>query len=544
MNLSNLSEVHSDRSSVNPNSKPQTCLSRTIQSTGVNLPEKQQKAVSGKPADNNSRENGQARPLLEYIAQQKLEARMNNILTSCVEAFLLQFENLWVEIKSSIRSDFQSLEETMQNGQESGSSNPQIAEIELQYTRVAEKISELTTAFSGSLANEVKQGMSLKGAKKQAATEIEVKVNESNLARSLVSAESQKNNKSLSKQEEEAEDHSCKKNITGLFDAVANEPTGAHDESSLSKSGEPTAPASNRSSALKDSTSTLPRPGAKLLKEFPAIQNPKIQAALAQLGEFRIDSDDKTKSVSNKEESIKVYPPMVLENGDVYEGGWLLSAKQGYGKILSFSGFYYEGEWKNDLAHGKGRLINVNGDSYEGNWINGKYQGKGVFKGASGYSYKGEWSHDVQHGFGREEWADGSYYEGEYKWSKKHGRGTFKWANGESYTGQFCLNNLHGQGVYEWPDGKRFTGVWRENKIVGEVKFDSPNGKKDSNDKPATAEEENSKVVMKSSNCVMEQKENAQGEGRTSPLKKHSEGEGSATEVSSDNTANKENCQL
>ena len=226
----------------------------------------------------------------------------------------------------------------------------------------------------------------------------------------------------------------------------------------------------------------LPRPGLKVLKEFPPVSNPAIKETLVKNGPFIADNygvaqnyiDKNSPSNQNSSSQAKMkYGPILMENEDIYEGEWVEDRREGYGKLVSTAGFLFDGYWKDNLAHGRGRLININGDMYEGDWLNGKYHGKGTFIGLNGYQYTGDWSHDMQHGFGSEYWPDGSSYEGEYKWSKKHGKGTFKWANGEKYIGEFCLNNMHGNGIYEWPNGQKYYGYWCDNKISGEGRLES-----------------------------------------------------------------------
>ena len=236
---------------------------------------------------------------------------------------------------------------------------------------------------------------------------------------------------------------------------------------------------------LDSSITSLPKPGARFLSEFPSIQNRNINETIKKEGLFNYEKSLKSSINSNQNQSINTsldtsnimgirYGTVALDNNDVYEGEWNNQKRWGYGKLLSHLGFYYEGFWKNDVANGQGRMINNNGDMYQGDWINGKYHGKGTFVGVNGYRYVGDWSQDMQNGSGCEIWPDGSSFEGEYKWSKKHGKGLFKWINGEKYFGEFSANNLDGEGVYEWPNGQKYIGVWKENKICGEGRLETP----------------------------------------------------------------------
>jgi len=47
---------------------------------------------------------------------------------------------------------------------------------------------------------------------------------------------------------------------------------------------------------------------------------------------------------------------MYYQNGDVYEGGFKIGLKHGYGKEFFKNGFIYEGEYREDKAEGEGSL--------------------------------------------------------------------------------------------------------------------------------------------------------------------------------------------
>lgn len=47
---------------------------------------------------------------------------------------------------------------------------------------------------------------------------------------------------------------------------------------------------------------------------------------------------------------------MYYQNGDVYEGGFKIGLKHGYGKEFFKNGFIYEGEYREDKADGEGSL--------------------------------------------------------------------------------------------------------------------------------------------------------------------------------------------
>jgi hypothetical protein len=52
---------------------------------------------------------------------------------------------------------------------------------------------------------------------------------------------------------------------------------------------------------------------------------------------------------------------MRLENGDIYEGGWIHGKKHGLGILLLTDGTIIQGDWQNDTLL-DGRIIYPNGD--------------------------------------------------------------------------------------------------------------------------------------------------------------------------------------
>ena len=66
-------------------------------------------------------------------------------------------------------------------------------------------------------------------------------------------------------------------------------------------------------------------------------------------------------------------------NGDVYNGEWKKSKKNGKGIIVYKSGNKYDGYWEDGKKSGKGIYYFKNGDFFKGEWKNGKKNGKGLF---------------------------------------------------------------------------------------------------------------------------------------------------------------------
>jgi hypothetical protein len=64
--------------------------------------------------------------------------------------------------------------------------------------------------------------------------------------------------------------------------------------------------------------------------------------------------------------AIMKLPPVELDNGITYEGGWKEAMREGTGTQAWADGSKYVGEWKNNKANGKGILYHSDGDIYEG----------------------------------------------------------------------------------------------------------------------------------------------------------------------------------
>ena len=70
-------------------------------------------------------------------------------------------------------------------------------------------------------------------------------------------------------------------------------------------------------------------------------------------------------------------------NGEVYEGEWILGKREGKG-YFKFSSGEYRGTFKADKMHGKGVLNMYNGIIYEGEFLDGIPNGQGKYKDAFG----------------------------------------------------------------------------------------------------------------------------------------------------------------
>lgn len=65
-------------------------------------------------------------------------------------------------------------------------------------------------------------------------------------------------------------------------------------------------------------------------------------------------------------------------NGDIYDGHWQNSQKNGFGKYSAINGITYEGNFKNALMDGVGKLIYEDRIIYEGSFKDNHMHGQGV----------------------------------------------------------------------------------------------------------------------------------------------------------------------
>lgn len=94
----------------------------------------------------------------------------------------------------------------------------------------------------------------------------------------------------------------------------------------------------------------------------------------------------------------------------VFEGEYVLGARQGHGSIKYANTITFQGEFKESRCAGRGKLVFPNGDVYEG-----------------------DFEKDLPHGTGRYTFANGSVYEGEFSKGKMNGEGEFVFPEGAGY---------------------------------------------------------------------------------------------------------------
>lgn len=114
---------------------------------------------------------------------------------------------------------------------------------------------------------------------------------------------------------------------------------------------------------------------------------------------------------------------------------------------------------------GEGRLQFQNGDIYEGNFVMGKMEGEGILRTLGGDVYAGSFKNGFKHGKGKIIYGSGNNrggsYEGDWAYNKKEGRGTCIDSNGDRYDGAFMGNSCHGDGTQIYAsNGARYVGMW------------------------------------------------------------------------------------
>ena len=182
-----------------------------------------------------------------------------------------------------------------------------------------------------------------------------------------------------------------------------------------------------------------------------------------------------------------------FENGNIYQGDFMLGRAHGKGVYIWNNGEVYDGEWYKGMRQGKGIWKGASGESYNGEWRRGKAHGFGVHVWSNGDQYDGEWYRSLKHGKGKDVFSTGDQYEGEYRYGRFDGNGTFKWKKGMIYKGQFKAGMRHGKGnwienvngegatyagdyykdkkhgigIYTWPSGNQYRGNYVNDKRNG-----------------------------------------------------------------------------
>jgi len=191
-------------------------------------------------------------------------------------------------------------------------------------------------------------------------------------------------------------------------------------------------------------------PSSSLEKQLESLEN------LAQTVSSLLENSSSMDMEENIHWNKKTY-----ENGDVYNGEFKNSIKDGRGSYTAVAGWSYDGDWRNDKKHGVGLYRNKNGSLYEGEWTKGTKNGWGRYTRRNGSVYEGEWKDDKIDGQARMTRKDGSSYVGEWKNDKPHGQGKYRFSDDSVYKGKWKNGMRHGHGVYT-KDGSIFVGEWKD----------------------------------------------------------------------------------
>ena len=146
-----------------------------------------------------------------------------------------------------------------------------------------------------------------------------------------------------------------------------------------------------------------------------------------------------------------------FQNGDIYEGSFVMGKMEGVGSLRTLGGDVYTGSFKNGFKHGKGKIVygsgNNRGGSYEGDWSYNKKEGRGVCIDSNGDRYDGAFMGNSRHGDGTQVYA----------------------SNGARYVGMW-QHNLPHQGKLILSDGTLYEGDWKDDMFSGVGRINYANG--------------------------------------------------------------------
>lgn len=183
---------------------------------------------------------------------------------------------------------------------------------------------------------------------------------------------------------------------------------------------------------------------------------------------------------------------MKYNNGDVYNGDWILDNKSGEGVMTYKDGTKHKGKWRENKKYGKFIFIYPHGTYTEQEWnddkqigedseliyyFDNKIQGnKNIMYDINGDKYKGEWASNFKdeekkdykpEGKGRMIYKNGDIYEGYWKQGKKEGIGKITYAyNKSTWEGNWYNDKKNGQGIIFYENGTTLPGEWKDNQII------------------------------------------------------------------------------
>ena len=158
-------------------------------------------------------------------------------------------------------------------------------------------------------------------------------------------------------------------------------------------------------------------------------------------------------------------------NGKVYDqkGTVIYEGKFDNGQIRGRASYFdekgmicYTGEQLNGRFHGNGVFYLNNGDKFNGKWLLNKKHGKGTYYYANGDKYIGDYVNDSQCGKGTYYYSNGDVYEGDFIDNKRHGKGDYLYANSDKYSGDWKYDKKNGNGSFFYKYGEYYVGEWKD----------------------------------------------------------------------------------
>ena len=162
---------------------------------------------------------------------------------------------------------------------------------------------------------------------------------------------------------------------------------------------------------------------------------------------------------------------MKYHNGDIYDGSWSDSEKNGIGTMTYADGTIYSGEWKYDEPLLKDIIVvYLDGSVYNGNLKTEKDtdidiksgRGKMTYPATSDKrEYNGSWLNDTINGIGHMIYTNGDEYKGHWVNGQRSGHGRMRYNDGKIYNGLWKNDLRDGNGSLFGSDGRViFNGLW------------------------------------------------------------------------------------
>ncbi len=123
-----------------------------------------------------------------------------------------------------------------------------------------------------------------------------------------------------------------------------------------------------------------------------------------------------------------------------------------------------------NCINGKGKVIYQIGDVYEGDFVNSQRQGQGTYTFKNGEVYTGQFTNNAFTGKGKLVYPGGEIYEGDFLDNERNGQGTLRYKTGYIYTGQWVKGDRTGYGKLTDPATNGvWEGTWKDNTLVTPV---------------------------------------------------------------------------